>query len=185
MTLSNTRQHAAYLAELGISPELIAARGFSAHFEPKTLVLVEKDNNNRELFLTSEATVAWRQLKSAAARDGESLFLVSAFRSIERQAEIIRQKLNKGILLHEILAVNAPPGFSEHHTGRAIDVSSPGVPVLELVFEQTSAFAWLTQHAENFGFYLSFPRHNAQGFQYEPWHWCFEMSAVGGVLIKK
>jgi D-alanyl-D-alanine carboxypeptidase len=46
--------------------------------------------------------------------------------------------------------------------------------VLEVDFEQTAAFAWLTAHAHEFGFRLSYPRGNEWGFQYEPWHWCFD-----------
>jgi hypothetical protein len=42
---------------------------------------------------------------------------VSAFRSVERQAEIVRRKLAAGGRIEEILTVCAPPGFSEHHTG--------------------------------------------------------------------
>jgi D-alanyl-D-alanine carboxypeptidase len=72
-----------------------------------------------------------------------------------------------------VLSVTAPPGYSEHHTGRAVDVATPGSPVLETTFEQTRAFSWLQKHANNFGFYLSFPQGNASGYQYEPWHWCF------------
>ncbi|MDP2370951.1 D-alanyl-D-alanine carboxypeptidase family protein, partial [Rhodoferax sp.] len=106
--------------------------------------------------------------------DGIDLFIVSAFRSVERQAEIVRRKLASGQSLETILAVSAPPGFSEHHSGRAVDLSTPGVAPLEPAFDQSPAFAWLVQRAAVFGFRLSFPEGNAQGYQYEPWHWCFE-----------
>ncbi|MEO8102521.1 MAG: D-alanyl-D-alanine carboxypeptidase family protein, partial [Betaproteobacteria bacterium] len=53
----------------------------------------------------------------------------------------------------------------------------PSDPELEVEFENTAAFRWLTGHAAEFGFRLSYPRGNTAGYQYEPWHWCFHDSA--------
>ena len=97
--------------------------------------------------------------------------IVSGFRSIEYQASLIRNKLESGQSLSEILAVNAAPGFSEHHTGHAIDIASPGSRPLTEEFEASTAFAWLQQEASRFGFSMTYPRENQQGFIYEPWHW--------------
>ncbi|MCF8149687.1 MAG: D-alanyl-D-alanine carboxypeptidase family protein [Burkholderiaceae bacterium] len=126
------------------------------------------------------AAIAWRNLKSEALEDGVSLFIVSAFRSIERQSEIVRRKLGAGAQIEDILTVCAPPGFSEHHTGCAVDISTPGSRSLEVEFEQTSAFAWLRAHAASFGYYLSYPIGNRCGYQYEPWHWRFSDAQSGG-----
>jgi D-alanyl-D-alanine carboxypeptidase len=76
--------------------------------------------------------------------------------------------------LDDILAVNTAPGFSEHHSGRALDLSTPGEAAAEESFESTSAFAWLCAHAARFGFVLSYPRDNPHGIVYEPWHWCLK-----------
>ncbi|MEW8432737.1 MAG: M15 family metallopeptidase [Candidatus Thiodiazotropha sp.] len=73
----------------------------------------------------------------------------------------------------DILEVLAPPGCSEHHTGRAVDIGSGEVGPLEAEFELTPAFTWLHDHAHQFGFNLSFPQGNEFGYLYEPWHWCF------------
>jgi D-alanyl-D-alanine carboxypeptidase len=88
----------------------------------------------------------------------------------------VRRKLAAGVSVEDVLCVNAPPGFSEHHTGRALDLTTPRSPVLETGFEQTPAFAWLLSRADEFGFVLSYPRGNPCGFQYEPWHWCYRVS---------
>ncbi len=112
-------------------------------------------------------------MKTAAATVGVSIFLVSAFRSVARQSEIIREKRNAGTGIDEILTLCAPPGFSEHHTGRAVDIACPDCPELEVDFENTDAFQWLTVNAPRFGFGLSYPRGNAMGYQFEPWHWCY------------
>ena len=113
-------------------------------------------------------------MRAAALADGIVLELVSAFRSIERQAELIRRKLDNGRTLDDILSVLAIPGTSEHHTGCAIDVTTPGCPPAEEQFEDSAAFAWLNTHAARYGYTLSFPRNNPEGYLYEPWHWCFE-----------
>ena len=83
--------------------------------------------------------------------------------------------------IEEVLTVCAPPGFSEHHTGRAVDLSTPGSPELEIEFDQTPAYAWLTKRAAEFGTYLSYPVGNPRGYHYEPWHWCFQDAQRGGI----
>lgn len=159
--------------ELGISVDLMLARGLSECAEAPCLEIAETGADGREHLLVPAAVKAWRNLKAAAFAEGISLYIVSAFRSIDRQAEIVRKKLEAGLTIEEILTVYAPPGFSEHHTGNAIDISTPGRPSLETDFDQTPAFAWLDIHAAEFGYYLSYPPGNRFGYQYEPWHWCF------------
>lgn len=163
-----------HLAELGISSELIAARGLRECEEATRLEVAEVGVDGREHLLAPSASEAWRSLKAAALADGIDLFIVSAFRSIDRQAEIIRQKIEAGVAVENILTVCAPPGFSEHHTGRAVDLSTPGCCTLEIEFDQTTAYAWLNKHAAEFGYYLSYPIGNSWGYQYEPWHWCHQ-----------
>lgn len=157
--------------ELGIPEGMPETRGLTVWPEPLALVTAEVSARGREFLLTPEATGAWQMLKTAAADDGVTLLMVSAFRSVEYQADIIRRKLEQGISLDHILTVNAPPGFSEHHSGCAIDIGSPDCPNLGERFENTEAFRWLSTHADRFGLYLSFPRNNPYGYVYEPWHW--------------
>jgi LAS superfamily LD-carboxypeptidase LdcB len=95
------------------------------------------------------------------------------YRSVDYQEKILRKKLDKGQAIDDILQVSAAPGFSEHHSGRAVDVTTPGYPVLEEVFEDSEAFTWLSEHAGTFGFRLSYPRDNRHGVAYEPWHWAW------------
>lgn len=166
-----------YFAEFGVSSGSLHARGLVRFPEASVLEVAEIGDDGREHRLTSAAATAWRNLKAAAARDGEALAVVSAFRSMERQAEIIRAKLRAGQSIDEILEVSAFPGYSEHHTGRAVDVTGPACKPLTADFEQTAAFRWLEAHADAHGFRLSYPRDNAFGYQYEPWHWCHVGSA--------
>lgn len=167
-------------AELGISRQLLAARGLCECEEASCLEVAEAGADGKDHLLVPAAASAWRNLKAAALGDGVSLFIVSAFRSIDRQAEIVRRKLEAGVSIEAILTVCAPPGFSEHHSGRAVDLSTPGSRSLEVEFEQTPAFTWLRAHAADFGYYLSYPIGNQSGYQYEPWHWCFSVEVQQG-----
>jgi D-alanyl-D-alanine carboxypeptidase len=121
--------------------------------------------------LAPETAAAWRNMKQSAADAGIQLLLVSGFRSVRHQAEIIRRKLAAGQSIQEILAVNAAPGFSEHHTGRAADIATPGTRPLTEEFEGSAAFRWLQVNAAAFGFRMPYGRGNRFGFVYEPWHW--------------
>ncbi len=150
-----------------------AAGGLPAHREATDLVVVGPDVAARPQFLRPDAAAAWREMRRAAKADGVTLFLISGFRSVDQQRQIIARKLRAGQTLADILAVNVPPGFSEHHSGTAVDIGTPGNVALVEDFEQTSAFTWLDASAESFGFSLSYPRGNPAGLAYEPWHWRF------------
>ncbi|MCP5143302.1 MAG: M15 family metallopeptidase [Gammaproteobacteria bacterium] len=168
----------AVLSELGIDICLLQQRGLRRHPQAPVLEAVACGNDGREHRLAPAAAQAWRVMRSAAASDGIQLDVISAYRSVARQAEIIRAQLAAGRRLVDVLTVLAAPGYSEHHTGRAVDISTPGIKAVQVEFEQTAAFAWLMTHAADFGFRLSYPRDNAEGYQYEPWHWCFHAPAV-------
>ena len=142
-------------------------------WEANRLVSIGHDIFEREQFLAPGAAGAWRSMAAAADSDNVELQVVSAFRSFDYQEEIIRRKLEQGQDIADILRVSAAPGFSEHHTGRALDLTTPGFAVLEEEFENSPAFAWLDESASRFGFYLSFPRDNPHRVAYEPWHWAW------------
>ncbi|MEK6246169.1 MAG: M15 family metallopeptidase [Pseudomonadota bacterium] len=166
------------LESLQIPLDLVATRALPLQPEADDLVVVEIGNTGKEYRLIPAAANAWRELRSAAIANGVSLEIVSAFRGVDRQAEIVRDKLARGLSLEEILAVSAPPGYSEHHTGCAVDVTTEGALPLDLEFEQTPAFRWLSENANLFSFFLSFPRGNPYGYAFEPWHWCFRRITV-------
>ena len=168
------------LQQLGVSHEVLTARRLPRHAEANELEWVETGSDGRQYRLMPAAADAWRRMKAAAAGDGIDLILVSAFRSVARQVEIIEEKLAEGFTIRQILTAIAPPGYSEHHTGRAIDIATPDAPDLDVAFAHTPAYAWLARRAGEFGFTLSYPRGNPHGYQYEPWHWCFHADAQEG-----
>jgi D-alanyl-D-alanine carboxypeptidase len=163
----------ALLASLQLPGDLLEKRALELQPEAEELVVAEVGHDGREHRLIPAAADAWRAMRAAARADGVELRIVSAFRSVERQVEILRAKLESGQTPGQILTVSAPPGYSEHHTGRAVDVATDTTTPLEEVFEQTEAFRWMTRRANEFSFFLSYPRGNASGYAYEPWHWCY------------
>jgi D-alanyl-D-alanine carboxypeptidase len=139
----------------------------------EAIELVEAGPNivGRMQSLTTDTATAWQGMLKATQAEAIELVMVSGFRSIEYQAGLIRNKLAAGQAISEILQVNVAPGYSQHHTGNAIDIATPGYKPLVEEFENSPAFAWLKEHAGRFGFTLSYPRNNPEGIAYKPWHW--------------
>ncbi|MDX2272391.1 MAG: D-alanyl-D-alanine carboxypeptidase family protein [Cyanobacteriota bacterium] len=128
----------------------------------------------RRIQLQVTAASSYSKMAEAARRDGISLVPISGFRTIADQEYLFFQRAQeKALRPQERASVSAPPGYSEHHTGYAIDIGDAQFPATdtEVGFEETAAFAWLETNAARFGFELSFPRSNPQGVSYEPWHW--------------
>jgi D-alanyl-D-alanine carboxypeptidase len=157
--------------ELGIPADYGLAGGLPQFGEAEELVDVGLNLVGRMQRLTPTAAERWDAMSQAAAAAGIRLLLVSGFRSVDYQARLIRKKLNSGQRIADILTVNAAPGFSEHHTGAAIDIATPGSRPLTEEFEGTPAFDWLTRNAKDYGFSMTYPRDNSWGMIYEPWHW--------------
>jgi zinc D-Ala-D-Ala carboxypeptidase len=158
--------------DLGIPDGYGKQRGLPLQAEATDLVSIGASPEGREIQLERGAAAAWVRMSKAAAAQGTALAAYSGFRSIARQSEIIRRKLSTGETIDSILRVVAAPGYSEHHTGRAVDIGVPGDAPLTEDFAATQAFHWLEANAAAFGFRMSFPRGNPFGIAYEPWHWC-------------
>jgi len=165
----------AALANVGISDKMISLRRLTLYAEADQTLLVSiaKNDDGREYQLLPEAADAWLEMKAAAEQGGVQLIVQSAYRSVARQIELIQHKLSNGVNIGDILQSLAPPGYSEHHTGRAIDIASAAYPRLDAGFADTDDYAWLIAHAGTFGFTLSYPLGNTSGYVFEPWHWCW------------
>lgn len=157
--------------QLGIPADYGQRHRLPIQAEARQLSSIGHDVFEREQFLAPRAAAAWLRMRAAAREDGVELQAVSAFRSAGYQMQIVQKKRERGLSMPDILKVSAAPGYSEHHGGCALDITTPGYPHLEEAFETSAAFAWLQQHAGAFGFRLSFPRGNRHGLAYEPWHW--------------
>lgn len=157
--------------ELGIPADYDSTTDMPAYAQTDDLVEVGPNLVGRMQRLTPTAAAKWQQMVDAATTDGIRLLIVSGYRSFGYQADQIRNKLDKGQSIEKILEVNAAPGYSQHHTGEAIDIATPGSRPLTEEFEDSEAFAWLTENAKIYEFSMTYPRDNALGIIYEPWHW--------------
>ena len=129
----------------------------------------------RDVQLRSDAAAALTSLLAQARAAGVPLVPISGFRTVEYQAGLFERSVTRHGSEAAAGRWVARPGYSEHHTGLAIDLGAEPDPAadVDVSFEATAAFAWLQQHAEQWGFELSYPRGNARGINYEPWHWRF------------
>jgi D-alanyl-D-alanine carboxypeptidase len=167
------RRIMALLEELGIPADYGRQHRMPLQPESPRLASIGADIYGRDQQLRPSAAWAWNALKAAALEDGIEIQAVSAFRSADYQAGILRRKLEKGQSVNQILRISAAPGYSEHHSGKALDVTTPGFEVLEEEFENSPAYAWLEANAGEFGFRMSFPRGNRHKVSFEPWHWAW------------
>ena len=159
---------------LGIPADYRERTGLAQQSTPDDLVDIGLDMFGRPQRLRRAAAAAWLQMQARAQAEGVVVQVVSAYRSLDYQVGLIRDKLEAGEDILDILTRVAAPGFSEHQSGCALDLGCPDCDPVTDAFEGTPAHQWLTRFATEFDFHLSYPRDNPHGVVYEPWHWCFE-----------
>jgi len=145
-------------------------------YEAAPLSALKPVIGNRNVKLRSAAAAKFNAMSDAAWRDGIELVPLSGFRNLEDQEYLFFEvKAQRGQVASKRAEVSAPPGYSEHHTGYAIDIGDARRPETDVSesFEETETFKWLQANAAYYSFELSFPRDNPQGISYEPWHWRF------------
>jgi zinc D-Ala-D-Ala carboxypeptidase len=126
------------------------------------------------LKLRSTALPKFQAMTTAAKAAGIKISTISAFRSIADQEKIFFDiKAQRKQDPRKRAEVSAPPRYSEHHTGYAVDLGDATNSALDLKpeFDTTAAFKWLQTNAARYSFEMSFPQGNLQGVSYEPWHW--------------
>ncbi|MFM8525777.1 MAG: D-alanyl-D-alanine carboxypeptidase family protein [Cyanobacteriota bacterium] len=164
----------------GLQARLSADGRLLGHFPYQEVPASDRVAIGAGLELQRDAAEALNSMLQAAANDGIHLRVLSAFRSVALQKSLFFDvKSERNQSAEERARVSAPPGFSEHSTGLAVDLGDGSAPGTDLSksFETTPAYHWLLSNAARHHFQLSFPEHNAQGVSYEPWHWRFEGSA--------
>lgn len=122
--------------------------------------------------LRAEAAKAADSMIDAAATDGVTLLISSAYRSYAVQQQTYQHWVSvNGQKVADQLS--ARPGYSEHQTGLAIDFASPEGCRLEECYRDTLAGQWLVKNAPRYGYILRFPdgRQSVTGYLFEPWHY--------------
>ena len=123
-----------------------------------------------------KGTEAYNAMLTEAYNDGITLWIVSAYRSHERQTTNFNNRVqsykNQGYSDEDAYTATASiiavPGYSEHSVGLALDINS-----LETSFENTKEFTWLIENCADFGFILRYPEDKVDitEISYEPWHY--------------
>ncbi|MCX7123697.1 MAG: M15 family metallopeptidase [Gammaproteobacteria bacterium] len=162
------------LTHLGIPETHLLFKALPLQSEPENLVSIGRDCVGQIQRMEPLAAEAWQEMRKAASGNNITLNPISGFRSIAEQTAIIERKLSRGMPINDILKVIAPPGYSEHHTGQAIDISDGDNDDLTERFAESVSFKWLMKNASLFNFTLSYPKNNSTGIAFEPWHWRFK-----------
>ena len=160
--------------DLQIPYDYAEKRGLLFYSDATDLVDVGQNIFGLSQYLSQKTALAWEKMVLASSNDDISLMIISGFRSFEYQTSLITKKLKKGSSIKQILRVNAPPGYSQHHAGIAIDIGTPDSRPLTEEFEKSMAFDWLVKNAKYFGFCMTYHRDNKYGFMFEPWHWALK-----------
>ena len=132
---------------------------------------------SEDIKIEKETYKQYISLEKALKEDGINIKLDSAYRSVQSQQELWDKWVNdpeKGLAY--VKKFVAAPGYSEHHTGLAIDIclEKDG----ELVYDNNKMLAdietFLKIHTKlaDYGFILRYlkGKEDTTGYTYEPWH---------------
>ena len=138
---------------------------------------------DKRIFLEKETAKAWYELKKHLVNKGLEFDICSGFLSLELQENKYNSFLKRnGIELTQRRMCK--PGYSEHHTGLAIDcdyfINGDWAGICN---DDNPETKYIHSILHNFGFILRYPKHKQEitGMQYEPWH----IRYVGKELAKK
>ncbi len=136
----------------------------SDDFEPKNLVNIEGD-----YVATPETARAYKKMLNDMKKEGMTIYVVSSYRSVSYQENLYNYYLRTDTR-EKVDTYSARPGYSEHHTGRALDISQ--VYNNLDVFEGSDEAEWVYKNAYKYGFIVRYTEDNmdATGYIFEPWH---------------
>ncbi len=147
---------------------LVNKKNGLGEYEPEDLVtLSDEYSSGTTPQLRKVAAEAFMQMADAARADGIELKNVSGYRSYAVQDGLYKMYVARdGETQADTYSSRA--GYSEHQAGLATDINW-----VDTDFETTPAFAWLQEHAAEYGFILRYPKGMGYvtGFDYEPWHY--------------
>lgn len=149
--------------------------GVEKTYEPDDLCSVQayaEDRNPEYQMLRATAADAFDRLSQAAENENYIIRLTTGYRSYAYQQQLHDMYIarNGGTWTEQY---SAEPGFSEHQTGLAADVSCKSLKYkLDPEFGDTAEGKWLADNAHLFGFIIRYPegKEDITGYQYEPWH---------------
>lgn len=130
-------------------------------YNPGKMVYLEKSQ-----MVLPEVVDPFKQLVSDSSQLGLNIYNATCYRSYGFQNTLYTNYIKRdGKEAAE--TYSARPGYSEHHTGLAIDVNS-----VSNAFAGTPESVWLNDNCHRYGFIIRYPKgkEDITGYQYEPWH---------------
>ena len=121
-----------------------------------------------------------REMLAAGEKKGLSFWIASAYRSTQRQRELLDEDIEA--LIHkgysyseayeEVVRETMPVGCSEHATGLAVDIVAKDYQILDEKQGRTDEILWLQQNCSRYGFILRYPegKEDITKVSYESWH---------------
>lgn len=151
-------------------------------FKVDNLVLVKEFAINN-MYLEEECMNSFIKMAKEAYYEGFNIRAISTYRTYEYQENLYNNYVKiDGIQKAD--TYSARPGFSEHHTGLAVDVDNINTNFNN--FENTKEFTWLSKNSYKYGFILRYPKdkENITGYIYEPWHYRYIGSEIATYIYK-
>jgi len=140
----------------------------SKNFTPNDLVLVD-EYAKENMYLNNECKIAFIEMAKKAEAEGYNIRAISTYRTLEYQENLYNNYVKRDGV-DKADTYSARPGYSEHHTGLAIDVDNTVLSYNN--FENTKEFNWMQENAYKYGFILRYPKDSTiTGYIYEPWHY--------------
>jgi D-alanyl-D-alanine carboxypeptidase len=122
--------------------------------------------NNSKVYVLAESQPHLVALLERAKEDGIDLRVESGYRSVSYQKRIFKRMFEKGRTFEDIVRYVAPPGYSQHMFGTAVDFYPSNWR-----FAETPQYIWLQENAHAFGFEETYSQYNALKMPWEAWHW--------------
>lgn len=141
------------------------------NYQPENLVPVDDEKYGYWNMIRADVYEEFKKMSADAQKDNVTLFIASPYRSYNDQKILYNSYVaNDGVKKAD--TYSARPGYSEHHTGLAMDL----IPEfgLELdTFENSDGFKWMQENGYKYGFILRYPKDKEYitGYMYEPWHY--------------
>lgn len=145
-------------------------------YKPADLVVpdvaLRSGSGSQEMHLRQSAANAMTTMFQAATKAGTPLRLASGYRSQQYQVGLFNGYVRSiGVKAAELSS--ARPGYSEHQTGLAADISPYNRSCeIAVCFANTAAGKWVAANAYKYGFIVRYPegKTDITGYQFEPWH---------------
>lgn len=152
----------------------------SSNYVPKDLTTINPKYQwlGRSNQLTKEAAKSFEEMCAAALKDNITILAGSGYRSYNYQKTLYNNYVAQdGFTAAE--TYSARPGYSEHQTGLAMDITNK----IGFIEKSDKEYTWLINNSYKYGFILRYPENKDKitGYMYEEWHYRY----VGKETAKK